>query len=166
MAGYNRAIVCGNLGQDPEVKTFQNGGEVVNLSVATSETWKDKTTGEKKERVQWHRIVILNEGIAKIAKTYLKNGSQVLIEGQMETRKYEKNGADHYTTEIVLRPFHGELTLLGGREGGGRGQDEGTYDQGQAYGGQQSQGQAGGAPAGGARSDMDDEIPFSMEWRL
>lgn len=157
MAGYNRAIVCGNLGQDPEVKTFQNGGEVVNLSIATSESWTDKATGEKKERVQWHRVVILNEGIAKVAKTYLKKGSQVLIEGQMETRKYEKNGVDHYTTEVVLRPFHGELTLLGSRDGGGRGQDEGTYSQGQT---RDAGSQSGSTPAGGGRSDMDDEVPF------
>lgn len=152
MAGsVNKVIIIGNLGQYPEVRTFPNGGKVVNLSVATSESWKDKTSGEKKERTEWHRVSILNEPLAKIAEQYLRKGSTVYIEGQLETRKWQdQSGADKYSTEIVLRPYRGELTLLGGKPGGNG--DAGGYQS----------GQSGGAPAGGGgRSDMDDEIPFA-----
>ena len=120
MAGsVNKVIIIGNLGRDPEVKSFQNGGKVVNLRIATSETWKDKTTGEKKERTEWHAVSILNEGLSKIAEQYLRKGSKVYIEGQLETRKWQdQSGADRYSTEVVLRPYRGELTLLDGAGGG------------------------------------------------
>lgn len=145
MAGsVNKVIVIGNLGRDPEVRTFQNGGKVVNLRIATSETWRDKASGERKERTEWHSVAIHSEPLAKIAEQYLRKGSTVYIEGQLETRKWQdQSGADRYSTEIVLRPFRGELTLLGG------GQDRQRDDR------QQDQ----RAPAGRA-SDMDDEIPF------
>jgi single-strand DNA-binding protein len=176
MAGsVNKVIIIGNLGRDPEVRSFQNGGKVVNLNVATSETWRDKASGERKERTEWHRVSILNENLAKIAEQYLKKGSKVYIEGQLETRKWQdQSGAEKYTTEVVLRPYRGELTLLDGREGGGGGgggyDDRGGYDD---YGSGQSSGGGGGGArggpsgggsgsggGGGGRADMDDEIPF------
>lgn len=122
MAGsVNKVIIVGNLGRDPEVRTFQNGGKVVNLRIATSETWKDKQSGERKERTEWHSVAIMNDGLAKIAEQYLRKGSKVYIEGQLETRKWQdQSGADKYTTEIVLRPYRGELTLLDGPSGGER----------------------------------------------
>lgn len=179
MAGVNKVIIVGNLGRDPEVRSFQNGGRVVNLNIATSETWRDKASGERKERTEWHRVAIMNEALGKIAEQYLRKGSTVYIEGQLETRKWQdQSGAERYTTEIVLRPFRGELTLLGGRDGGGAGggaggggyDDRGGYeDQGGGYGGGSSGGGAarggsgggfGGGAGGGGRSDMDDEIPF------
>ncbi|MFG1332070.1 single-stranded DNA-binding protein [Xanthobacter autotrophicus] len=113
MAGsVNKAIIVGHLGRDPEVKSFANGGRLANLSVATSETWRDKTTGERKERTEWHRVVIFNEALVAVAEKFLRKGSKVYIEGQIETRKYEKDGRETYTTEVVLRPFRGELQLL------------------------------------------------------
>ncbi len=174
MAGsVNKVIIIGNLGRDPEVRSFQNGGKVVNLRIATSDTWRDKQTGERKERTEWHSVAIFNEALAKIAEQYLKKGSTVYIEGSLETRKWQdQSGQDKYTTEIVLRPYNGNLTLLGGRgEGGGGGgyDDRGGYEeggQGGGYSGGSSSGGAGrggfggGSPAGGGRSDMDDEIPF------
>jgi single-strand DNA-binding protein len=180
MAGVNKVIIVGNLGRDPEVRSFPNGGRVVNLRLATSETWRDKASGERKERTEWHSVAIFNEALGKIAEQYLRKGSTVYVEGQLETRKWQdQSGADRYTTEVVLRPFRGELTLLGGRDGGGSGggggggyEDRGGYeDQGGGYGGGSSGGGAarggsggggfgGGAGAGGGRSDMDDEIPF------
>ncbi|EEW25745.1 single-stranded DNA-binding protein [Rhodobacter ferrooxidans] len=174
MAGsVNKVIIIGNLGRDPEVRSFQNGGKVVNLNIATSETWRDKASGERKERTEWHRVSILNEPLAKIAEQYLKKGSTVYIEGQLETRKWQdQSGAERYTTEIVLRPYRGELTLLGGRAeggaGGGMGDERGGYgdyeggpaaSSGAARGGAASGGYGGGAASGG-RNDMDDEIPF------
>ena len=173
MAGsVNKVIIIGNLGRDPEVRSFQNGGKVVNFSVATSETWRDKASGERKERTEWHRISILNEPLAKIAEQYLKKGSKVYIEGQLETRKWtDQSGAEKYTTEVVLRPYRGELTLLDGREGGGGASAGGGYDErggyddagyGRAGGGAIAGGgmASGGGMGGGARADMDDEIPF------
>jgi single-strand DNA-binding protein len=150
MAGsVNKVIIVGNLGRDPEVRTFGNGGKVVNLNIATSETWRDKASGDRKERTEWHKVVIFNEALGKVAEQYLRKGSTVYIEGQLETRKWaDQSGAEKYSTEIVLRPYRGELTLLGGKSEGGNG-DTGGY---------QSDGQ-GGAPAGGA--GMDDEIPFA-----
>lgn len=179
MAGsVNKVIIVGNLGRDPEVRSFQNGGKVVNLRIATSETWRDKASGERKERTEWHSVAIFNENIAKIAEQYLKKGSKVYVEGQLETRKWQdQSGQDRYTTEVVIRPYRGELTLLDGRDGGGSGGGGGGGDYGGGYddyqggggaigggggGGYQSGGRSGGgggAPAGG-RSDMDDEIPF------
>jgi single-strand DNA-binding protein len=146
MAGVNKAIIVGNLGRDPEVKSFPNGGRVVSLNIATSETWKEKATGEKKERTEWHRVSIFNEALGKIAEQYLKKGSTVYLEGQIETRKWQdQSGADKYTTEIVLRPFSGVLTLLGG-VGGSR-------DSGQSDGVDRS-------ANGTARYDDGDEVPF------
>ncbi|MFN3845990.1 MAG: single-stranded DNA-binding protein [Paracoccaceae bacterium] len=169
MAGsVNKVIIVGNLGRDPEVRSFPNGGKVVNLRIATSENWRDKQTGERKERTEWHSVAIFNENLAKIAEQYLRKGSTVYIEGQLETRKWQdQSGADRYTTEIVLRQYRGELTLLGGRgEGGGGGAASGGYDDRGGYddyGSAPAGGGTGGgsarAPAGG-RSDIDDEIPF------
>lgn len=150
MAGsVNKVILIGNLGADPEVRNFQSGGRVVNLRIATSESWTDKASGERKERTEWHSVAIFNEPVGKIAEQYLRKGSKVYIEGQLETRKWrDQSGADRYSTEIVLRPFNGSLTLLDGK----RDDDRGGYDD-------RPQGQSGGTPDGG-RSDMDDEIPF------
>ena len=119
MAGsVNKVILVGNLGRDPEVRSFQSGGKVVNLRIATSETWKDKASGERKERTEWHSVAIFNEPVGKIAEQYLRKGSKVYIEGQLETRKWQdQSGADKYTTEVVLRPFNGALTLLDGPSG-------------------------------------------------
>ncbi|MCZ8335068.1 MAG: single-stranded DNA-binding protein [Rhodobacteraceae bacterium] len=177
MAGsVNKVIIIGNLGRDPEVRSFQNGGKVVNLRIATSETWRDRTSGERKERTEWHSVAIFNEPLAKIAEQYLRKGSTVYIEGALETRKWQdQSGQDRYTTEIVLRPYNGNLTLLGGRgEGGGGGgmDDRGGYDDyqggggggyaggGAGGGGSARSGGGGGGMGGGGRSDMDDEIPF------
>ena len=178
MAGsVNKVILIGNLGRDPEVRSFQNGGKVVNLRIATSETWRDKQSGERKERTEWHSVAIFNEALGKIAEQYLRKGSTVYIEGQLETRKWQdQSGQDKYTTEIVLRPYGGNLTLLGGRgEGGGSGGGGGDYgDRGGDEGGQcggyggGSRGSFGGGSQGGGSqgggggrsSDMDDEIPF------
>jgi single-strand DNA-binding protein len=171
MAGsVNKVIIVGNLGRDPEVRSFPNGGKVVNLRIATSETWRDKASGERKERTEWHSVAIFNEALGKIAEQYLKKGSTVYIEGQLETRKWQdQSGADRYTTEIVLRQFRGELTLLGGRDGGsgGGGGYEDRGGGGDDFGGGQSSGGSGGGARGGAsgggggsRPDLDDEIPF------
>jgi single-strand DNA-binding protein len=148
----NKVIIVGNLGRDPEIRTFQNGGKVVNLRIATSETWKDKQSGERKERTEWHSIAIFNEHFAKVAEQYLRKGSKVYVEGQLETRKWQdQSGQDKFTTEIVLRPYGGELTLLDGADGGQGGKPSNPP-------------QSGGAPAGG-NGGMSDEIPFLMEWR-
>ncbi|QRG05160.1 single-stranded DNA-binding protein [Xanthobacter dioxanivorans] len=180
MAGsVNKVILIGNLGRDPEVKAFQNGGRVCNLSIATSENWRDKASGERRERTEWHRVVIFNENLVGVAERFLKKGSKVYIEGQLETRKYEKDGRETYTTEVVLRPYRGELTLLDGRgEGGGAEEYGGGSDFGSASpmgggsiggGGSYGGGSGGGrrpAPAGGGSAggrpvnDLDDEIPF------
>jgi single-strand DNA-binding protein len=167
MAGsVNKVILVGNLGRDPEVRTFQNGGKVVNLRIATSETWKDRTSGERKERTEWHSVAIFNENIARVAEQYLKKGSKVYIEGQLETRKWQdQSGQDRYTTEVVLRPYRGELTLLEGREGGGGGGGYGSDPMGGGYGGDDDRALAparsGGSGSGGGRSsDLDDDIPF------
>ncbi|WP_128516791.1 single-stranded DNA-binding protein [Tabrizicola thermarum] len=173
MAGsVNKVILIGNLGRDPEVRSFQNGGKVVNLRIATTETWRDRTTGERKERTEWHSVAIFNEALGKIAEQYLKKGSTVYIEGALETRKWQdQSGQDRYTTEVVLRPYNGNLTLLGGRDGGSGGggagyDDRGGYDdggQGGGYGGGSSSGGGrggSGGGSGGVRSDLDDEIPF------
>ena len=157
MAGsVNKVILIGNLGRDPEVRTFQNGGKVCNLRIATSETWKDRNTGERRERTEWQSVAIFSEPLARVAEQYLKKGSKVYIEGQLETRKWQdQSGQDRYSTEVVLRPYRSELTMLDGRgEGGGGGY---VSDQSGGYGG-------GGynepAPAAGASRDMDDDIPF------
>lgn len=165
MAGsVNKVILVGNLGRDPEVRTFQNGGKVCNLRIATSENWKDRATGERRERTEWHSVAIFNENLARIAEQYLRKGSKVYVEGQLETRKWQdQSGQDRYTTEVVLRPFRGELTLLDGRDGGSQG--GGGYDDDRGYGGGQSGGSGGGQGSygvsqGGRTSIEDDEIPF------
>ena len=172
MAGsVNKVILIGNLGRDPEVRTFGNGGKVCNLRIATSENWKDKNTGERREKTEWHSVAIFNDGLVRIAEQYLKKGSKVYIEGALQTRKYQaQDGTDRYSTEVVLQGFGGTLTMLDGRgEGGGQGGGGGygNDDQGGGYsggggnqGGGHGGGNAGGSGAGGGRSDMDDEIPF------
>ena len=166
MAGVNKVILVGRLGKDPESKSFANGGSVVNFTMATSETWRDKQTGERKEKTEWHNIVIRNENIGKIATQYLRKGSEVYIEGTLSTRKWQdQSGADRYTTEIVVGPFKGELALIGGRDGGGAsaggGGDRGGYGGGDDYGAP-----AGGGFAGGNRrpaafdDDLNDDVPF------
>ncbi|OWJ80174.1 single-stranded DNA-binding protein [Haematobacter genomosp. 1] len=173
MAGsVNKVILVGNLGRDPEVRSFQNGGKVCNLRIATSENWRDRQSGERKERTEWHTVAIFSEPLVKIAEQYLRKGSKVYIEGQLETRKWQdQSGQDRYSTEIVLRPFRGELTLLDGRgeggSGGGGGSQgggyDGGYDEGPSYGGQgggQGGGRSGGGYGGGRSNDLDDEIPF------
>ena len=155
MAGsVNKCIIIGHLGRDPEVKTFQNGGKVVNLNIATSESWKDKASGERKERTEWHRVSILNEGLAGIAEKYLKKGSRVYIEGQLETRKWQDQaGVEKFTTEIVLRPFRGEITLLDGKGDAQSGQQGGYLKPDAEQSGQHQ------SPLGESGS-FDDEIPF------
>ncbi|WP_265500678.1 single-stranded DNA-binding protein [Paracoccus beibuensis] len=159
MAGsVNKVILIGNLGRDPEIRSFQNGGKVANLRIATSETWKDRNTGERRERTEWHTVSIMSEGLVGVVERFLKKGSKVYIEGQLETRKWQdQSGQDRYSTEVVLRGLNGTLQMLDGRgEGGGNGGGgmSGGYDDYNSRGGS-----AGGATAG-SRPDYDDEIPF------
>ena len=159
MAGsVNKVIIVGNLGRDPEVRSFQNGGKVCNLRIATSETWRDKNSGERRERTEWHSVAIFNEPLGRIAEQYLRKGSNVYIEGQLETRKWQdQDGRDRYSTEVVVRPYRGELTLLGGRGSGGGDDDDGGG--GRSYGDGGGGGRQGGYS--GPSSDLeDDEIPF------
>jgi single-strand DNA-binding protein len=166
MAGsVNKVILIGNLGKDPEIRRTQDGRPIANLSVATSESWRDKNTGERKEKTEWHRVVIFNEGLCKIVEQYLKKGSKVYLEGALQTRKWtDKDGHDKYSTEVVLQGFNSSLTMLDGK--GGAGGSSGGFDSGDDFG---SSGPSGGSPArrppamaggGGKRDDMDDEIPF------
>jgi single-strand DNA-binding protein len=168
MAGsVNKVILVGNLGRDPEIRSMQSGEEIAQLSIATSETWRDKASGERKERTEWHRVVIFNENLVKVAKQFLKKGSKVYIEGSLQTRKWtDKDGAEKYTTEVVLQRFRGELTMLDGRGEGGGG---GSFGGGDDYAGGGSSGGFGGGSGGGRssgggspprRDDLDDEIPF------
>jgi len=165
MAGVNKVILVGNLGADPESRSFANGGEVVNLRVATSETWKDRD-GNRQEKTEWHSVAIFNENLGRVAKSYLKKGSKVYLEGQLQTRKWQdQSGNDKYSTEIVLQKFRGELVLLDAREGGGGGNFGG--------GGGSSYGSGGGGSFSGGGSkpqsrpqpaafdtDLDDDVPF------
>jgi single-strand DNA-binding protein len=178
MAGsVNKVILVGNLGRDPESRSFQNGGKVVNLRIATSDTWKDKNTGERKEKTEWHSVAIFNEGLASVAERFLRKGSKVYIEGALQTRKWtDAQGQDKYSTEIVLQGFNSVLTMLdgpgggsGGGGGGGAPRDDfgGNDDFGGGSGGGFGGGRSGGAPAsggGGGRSsfadDLDDDVPF------
>jgi len=175
MAGsVNKVILIGNLGADPEIKRMQDGRPVANLRVATSESWRDKNSGERRERTEWHRVVIFNEGLCKIAEQYLKKGSKVYLEGQLQTRKWQdQSGQDRYSTEVVLQGFNSALTMLDGRgEGGGDyTRSEGGSDFGQSgpfdrggRGGAKAVGGQGSSPAGGQAGGMgaeiDDEIPF------
>jgi len=150
MAGsVNKVILIGNLGRDPEIRSFQNGGRVANLNIATSETWRDKASGERKERTEWHRVTVFNENLVGVVERFLKKGSKVYIEGQLETRKYEKDGREQYTTEIVLRPYRGELTLLDGRAGGGESSGGGDeYGGGSDFGSSSPMGGGGGSFGG------------------
>jgi single-strand DNA-binding protein len=160
MAGsVNKVILVGNLGRDPEIRQLPSGGQIANLSVATSETWKDRNSGERKEKTEWHRVVVFSEGLVRICEQYLRKGSKVYLEGQLETRKWQdKDGQDKYSTEVVLRNFNSTLTMLDGRDGG-----EGRIEGG---GGRMSAPQAGARarPAGEredfSRNEFDDEIPF------
>lgn len=162
MAGsVNKVILVGNLGQDPEIRSFQNGGKIANLRIATSESWKDKQTGERKERTEWHTVAIHAEHLVRVAEQFLKKGSKVYIEGQLETRKWQdQQGNDRYSTEVALRPFRSELHMLDGKRGD---------DSGDSYGGSSGYGQSGGyagGQGGGMPGDDFDSIPFSAEWRL
>ncbi|MBR0693495.1 single-stranded DNA-binding protein [Bradyrhizobium lablabi] len=163
MAGsVNKVILVGNLGKDPEIRRTQDGRPIANLSIATSETWRDKGTGERKEKTEWHRVVIFNEGLCKVAEQYLKKGAKVYIEGQLQTRKWtDQSGVEKYSTEVVLQGFNSNLTMLDGRGGGGGG---GSFsdDNGGDFG---SAGPVSSAPrravaADSRNSDMDDDIPF------
>ena len=160
MAGsVNKVILIGNLGQDPEVKSFQNGGRIANLRIATSENWKDKNTGERKERTEWHSVVLQSEGLVGVAERYLRKGSKVYIEGSLRTRKWQdKDGQDRYSTEVVLQGFNSALTMLD-RAGGGAGADNGDFGSAGPTAGSRERKPAM-AGAGGKRDDMDDEIPF------
>ncbi|WP_209346842.1 single-stranded DNA-binding protein [Pontixanthobacter sp. CEM42] len=174
MAGsLNKVMLIGNLGADPEVRSFQNGGKVCNLRIATSETWKDRNSGERQEKTEWHTVAIFSEGLVNVAERFLRKGSKVFIEGQLQTRKWQdQSGNDRYSTEVVLRGFNGTLTMLdgpGGQGGGGGGQGGGgNYGGGSGGGGGYNQGgsSSGGSSGGGASGggsnydDLDDDIPF------
>jgi single-strand DNA-binding protein len=183
MAGsVNKVILVGNLGRDPEARSFQNGGKVVNLRIATSESWKDRNTGEKKEKTEWHSVAIFSEGLANVAERYLRKGSKVYLEGQLQTRKWQdQSGNDKYSTEIVLQGFDAKLVMLDGPGGGaGAGAGGGASRSGDDWGGDDFAGQSssrgggstfnsgggrsggagGGAPAGGGFDDLDDDVPF------
>jgi single-strand DNA-binding protein len=164
MAGsVNKVILVGNLGADPEIKRTQDGRPIANLRIATSETWRDKNSGERKEKTEWHRVVIFNEGLCRVAEQYLKKGAKVYIEGQLQTRKWtDQNNVEKYSTEVVLQNFNSVLTMLDSRGGGG-----GSFGSDDASGDFGSGSPSGGAPrrvaaagGGGRRSDMDDDIPF------
>jgi single-strand DNA-binding protein len=158
MAGVNKVILVGNLGDDPEARSLNNGGEVVNLRVATSENWKDRD-GNRQERTEWHRVVIFNENLGRVAKSYLKKGSKVYLEGQIQTRKWQdQSGQDKYSTEIVLQRFRGELVLLDRREGGGGNYDDAGDSGASGFGGGSGRPQSRPAPA--FDSDLDDDVPF------
>jgi single-strand DNA-binding protein len=157
MAGsVNKVILIGNLGKDPEIRSMQDGTKVANLTLATSENWKDKNSGERREKTEWHRIAIFNERLVDVAEKYLKKGSKIYIEGQLQTRKWtDQSGQERYTTEVVLQRFRGELTMLDGRGGGGAGAgaDAGGMSEPAAQGG-------GARAGGGGGGDLDDDIPF------
>ncbi|MEO3430276.1 single-stranded DNA-binding protein [Pelagibius sp. CAU 1746] len=167
MAGsVNKVILVGNLGRDPEIRSTQDGTKVANLSLATSETWRDRNSGERRERTEWHRVVIFNDKLCEVAEKYLRKGSKIYIEGQLQTRKWtDQQGVEKYTTEVVLQRFRGELTMLDGRQDGGGGgySDDGGPGGGSGGGfggGGSGGGGFGGGSGGGGGSDLDDEIPF------
>ena len=168
MAGsLNKVMLIGNLGADPEIRSFQNGGKVANLRIATSESWKDKNTGERQERTEWHNVAIFSEGLVGVVERYLRKGSKVYIEGQLQTRKWQdQQGQDKYTTEVVIRGMNGVLTMLDGAPGGGGGgqRSGGDWNQGGASSGGASRSGGGGGSSGGGGSnfgdDLDDDIPF------
>ena len=152
MASLNKVQLIGNLGKDPEVRHTQDGKAIVNLTLATSESWKDKATGEKKEKTEWHRVVIFNDGLAKVAEAYLKKGSTVYLEGQLQTRKWtDKDGIEKYSTEIVLQNFKGEMVLLGGKDGTAERPEQFVKKAQEVF--------------PGAQIDLNDEVPFAAEFR-
>jgi single-strand DNA-binding protein len=161
----NKVILVGNLGKDPESRTFQNGGEVVSFSVATSESWKDRGTGERKEKTEWHNVSIFSEGLARVAKSYLRKGSKVYLEGQLETRKWQdQSGNDRYSTDVVLRNFNSAMVLLDSREGGGGG-GGGRSSYGDDFGDSAYSGSGGSRPQSRPQpaafdTDLDDDVPF------
>lgn len=161
MAGsVNKVILVGNLGRDPEIRSTQDGTRVANLSVATSESWRDRASGERRERTEWHRVVVFNDRLVDVCERYLKKGSKIYLEGQLQTRKWtDQSGQDRYTTEVVLQKFRGELTMLDSRGGGGQGEGDVATEGASAggYGGGQGGGSGSGQRSGG---DLDDEIPF------
>ena len=163
MASVNKVILVGNLGKDPESRTFQNGGEVVSFSVATSENWKDRNSGERKEKTEWHNVSIFSEGLARVAKSYLRKGSKVYLEGQLETRKWQdQSGNDRYSTDVVLRQFNSAMVLLDSRGEGGGGRGGGGGDYGDDFGGGgggSSRPQSRPQPAA-FDNDLDDDVPF------
>ena len=163
MAGsVNKVILVGNLGADPEIRSLNSGDRVANLRIATSETWRDKSSGERKEKTEWHRVVIFNENLVKVAENYLRKGAKVYIEGSIQTRKWtDQSGQEKFSTEIVLQKFRGELTMLGGRgEGAGAGAGEGGYDSGYSGGFSSGPRQTSSGPKEEFSHDLDDEIPF------
>jgi len=163
MAGsVNKVILVGNLGKDPEIRRTQDGRPIANLSIATSETWRDKGTGERKEKTEWHRVVIFSEPLCKIVEQYLKKGAKVYIEGALQTRKWtDQSGVEKYSTEVVLQGFNSTLTMLDGRSGGGGGSFGSDDSSGDFGGGQATSAPRRAVAAGGGRSnDMDDDIPF------
>ncbi len=165
MAGsVNKVILIGNLGADPEVRTFQNGGKVCNLRIATSETWKDRSSGERREKTEWHSVAVFSEGLVRVCEQYLRKGAKVYIEGKLQTRKWQdQSGNDRYSTEVVLQGFGSTLTMLDGRgdgSGGGSGSSSGGGGGGYSSGQQGGGGNDGGYGGPGPASDMDDEIPF------
>lgn len=160
MAGsVNKVILVGNLGRDPEIRSTNDGTKIANLSLATSESWRDRNSGERRERTEWHRVVIFNDRLVDVVEKYLSKGSKIYVEGQLQTRKWtDRDGQDRYTTEVVLQRFRGELTMLDGRGGGGGGDFGGG---GQDFGGGgRDFGGGGGAPSGGGAGALDDDIPF------
>ena len=162
MAGsVNKVILVGNLGRDPEIRSTQDGTKVANLSLATSESWSDKSTGERKERTEWHRVVVFNERLVDVIEKYVKKGSKLYIEGALQTRKWTDNaGAEKYTTEVVLQRFRGELTMLDGARGGGGGIGGSSPDDMGSGGSSSGSGGGMGGSRGGGSQDLDDEIPF------
>jgi single-strand DNA-binding protein len=162
MAGsVNKVILIGNLGADPEIRRTQDGRPIANLRIATSESWRDKATGERKEKTEWHRVVIFNEGLCKVVEQYVKKGSKVYIEGQLQTRKWQdKDGQDRYSTEVVLQGFNSQLTMLDSRGGGGGGGADASDNDFGSQGAMPARKPAMAGAGGGKRGDMDDEIPF------
>ena len=167
MAGsVNKVTLIGNLGRDPEVRSFQNGGKVCNLRIATSETWKDRNTGERREKTEWHTVAIFTEGLMRVCEQYLRKGSKVYLEGALQTRKWQdQSGQDRYSTEVVLSGFNGTLVMLDGRGEGGGGMGGGGFDPGPqedpyASAAPSGGGMGAGSMGGGGGRDMDDEIPF------
>lgn len=163
MAGsVNKVILVGNLGRDPEIRRTQDGRPIANLNVATSESWRDKSTGERREKTEWHRVVIFNEGLCKIAEQYLKKGAKVYLEGQLQTRKYtDKDGVEKYSTEVVLQGFNSQLTMLDRAGGGGGGSDDFGSDAGSDFGSSSPAPRSRQpAAAGAGKRDLDDDIPF------